>query len=95
MQLVWADRSYNSSLREWMMERSGWAMEIVKPPRRWARVPEGVAAPPYPKGFIVLPRRWVVERTLAWICRNRRTIRDYEFLPEATGRRSSTYAGSG
>ncbi len=48
------------------------------------RVPEGVEPPPYPRGFIVLPRRWVVERTLAWICRNRRMSRDYEFLPETT-----------
>ncbi len=32
-------------------------------------------------GFTVLPRRWVVERTLAWISRCRRTVRDYERLP--------------
>ena len=32
-------------------------------------------------GFQVLPRRWVVERTFAWITRNRRTVRDYERLP--------------
>ena len=32
--------------------------------------------------FQVLPRRWVVERTLAWITRRRRTVRDYERLPE-------------
>ena len=31
--------------------------------------------------FQVLPRRWVVERTLAWITRHRRTVRDYEHLP--------------
>ena len=31
--------------------------------------------------FQVLPRRWVVERTLAWITRHRRTVRDYERLP--------------
>ena len=33
-------------------------------------------------GFQVLPRRWVVERTLSWISRCRRTVRDYERLPE-------------
>jgi transposase len=32
--------------------------------------------------FVVLPRRWVVERTFAWITRSRRTVRDYERLPE-------------
>ena len=33
-----------------------------------------------PKGFQVLPRRWVVERTIAWICHNRRMAKDYERL---------------
>jgi transposase len=33
---------------------------------------------------IVLPRRWVIERTIAWIMRNRRMSRDYEFLSETT-----------
>ncbi len=39
---------------------------------------------PYPRasGFEVIRRRWVVERTFAWILRNRRMSRDYEFLPE-------------
>jgi transposase len=32
--------------------------------------------------FVVLPRRWVVERTFAWITRSRRTVRDYERLTE-------------
>ncbi|HEV2345376.1 MAG TPA: IS5 family transposase [Actinocrinis sp.] len=32
-------------------------------------------------GFVVLPRRWVVERTLSWICQRRRCVRDYERLP--------------
>ena len=36
-----------------------------------------------PKGFQVLPRRWVVERTIAWIDQNRRMIKDYERLPES------------
>jgi transposase len=33
-------------------------------------------------GFRVIPRRWVVERTLAWISKHRRCVRDYETLPE-------------
>jgi transposase len=34
-----------------------------------------------PRGFQVLPRRWVVERTFAWISQNRRMSKDYERLP--------------
>ncbi len=37
-----------------------------------------------PKGFQVLPRRWVVERTFAWIDHNRRMSKDYERLTETS-----------
>ena len=84
MEKVWADRGYNGKIGEWIKERLGWALEIVKPPRRWVRVPAYEEPAPYPAGFIVLPRRWVIERTIAWIMRNRRMSRDYEFLSETT-----------
>ena len=85
MEKVWADRGYNGKIGEWMKERLGWTLEIVKPPSRWVWVPAGEEPPPYPRGFIVLPRRWVkFERTFAWITRNRRMSRDYEFLAETT-----------
>ncbi|MGW7426055.1 hypothetical protein ACWGJB_39555 [Streptomyces sp. NPDC054813] len=35
-------------------------------------------------GFVVLPRRWVVERTLSWLMRSRRLARDYETRPESS-----------
>src|SRR5918999_1277866 len=85
MEKLWADRGYNGKIGEWIKERLGWTLEIVKPPRRWVRVPANEEPPPYPAGFIVLPRRWVIERTIAWIMRNRRMSRDYEFLSETTG----------
>jgi putative transposase len=84
MQKVWADRGYNGKIGGWMKERLGWTLEIVKPPSRWVWVPPGEEPPPYPRGFIVLPRRWVIERTFAWITRKRRMSRDYEFLAETT-----------
>ena len=37
------------------------------------------------KGFVVLPRRWVVERTFSWFGRNRRLAKDFENLPETLG----------
>jgi len=83
MEKVGAGRGYNGKIGEWIKERLGWALEIVKPPRRWVWVPPG-EEPPYPRGFMVLPRRWVIERTFAWILRNRRMRCDYEFLAETT-----------
>jgi putative transposase len=45
-------------------------------------VPNDVEPDPISAGFEVIRRRWVVKRTFAWICRNRRMSRDYEFLTE-------------
>lgn len=66
---IWADGGYAGKLVAWARERCTIALEIVK---RSDDV----------KGFVVLPRRWVVERTLAWIAGHRRCVRDYERLPE-------------
>jgi len=69
--LVWADAGYanriDSSLLNWAYEKFRLVVEIVK---RSDDV----------KGFQVLPRRWVVERTFGWLVRNRRLARDYERL---------------
>ncbi|MCA1698475.1 MAG: IS5 family transposase [Actinobacteria bacterium] len=48
----------------------------------WGIVVEVVKKPPDQRGFAVLPRRWVVERTFSWLMRFRRLARDYERLPE-------------
>ena len=82
---LWLDAGYNGKEKgkDWVEKVLGWAAEIVKRPRRWVRVPEGEEPPPYPKGFIVLPRRWVVERSFSWIGQNRRMSKDYERVPES------------
>jgi putative transposase len=64
---VWADSKYhNHQLSAWMSrERPGWDLEIV-------------SRPPGAKGFVLLPKRWVVERTFSWLDRCRRHSKDYE-----------------
>jgi transposase len=66
--LVWADGGYAGRLVIW-------AQGSVVHRRGVKRIDDLV-------GFKVLPRRWVVERTFAWISKYRRCVRDYETLPE-------------
>ena len=71
LQLIWADGAYAGQLVDWTRAFGGWLLEIVRRPSDSHR-------------FEVLPRRWVVERTLAWLGRSRRLSKDYEALPETT-----------
>jgi putative transposase len=71
LQLIWADGGYSGKLVDWVKTVCHWVLEIVK---RNDDV----------KGFHVLPRRWVVERTLGWLGRYRRLSKDYEGLPETS-----------
>ena len=80
---------------DWVEKTLGWSVDVVERPKkpapekvlmRWAAewAKEGVSVDWQkllpPKGFVVLPRRWVVERTIAWIDHNRRMSKDYERL---------------
>jgi putative transposase len=59
-------------LYEWLEHhRPGWRIEIMSRPKDAS-------------GFVIIPRRWVVERTLAWMCRNRRLSKDYERTTRAS-----------
>ena len=71
LSLIWADGGYAGKLIEWVATLTGWTLEIVRRPGNSHR-------------FQVLPRRWVVERTFAWLGRHRRLSKDYEALPETT-----------
>jgi putative transposase len=65
LQKVWADGAYRGKLVTWFLDELHILLEIVSPPADQ-------------RGFEVLPRRWVVERTLAWLGRYRRLSKDYE-----------------
>lgn len=78
---LWVDTAYQGRFKDWVEQTLGWTVEVVRRPRRWFWVGPGQEPPAVPRGFVVLPRRWVVERSLGWIGRWRRTSKDYEYLP--------------
>lgn len=79
LELVWADAAYAGRFGEWAREERGWRVEVVHRPDRQTR--RYGLEEEKPRGFKVVPRRWVVERTLAWLGQARRLAKDYERLP--------------
>ena len=69
--LIWADGGYAGKLVVWVQETLGWMLEIVKRSDDMT-------------GFVVLPKRWIVERTLGWLGRYRRHSKDYEYLEQSS-----------
>ena len=66
LQVIFADAAYGrSGLPDWVKRSFGWVLQTVLRP-------VGI------QGFVVLPKRWIVERTFAWLMRYRRHARDYE-----------------
>ena len=68
LRVVQADAAYAGRLATWACTTGGWLLSVVR-------------RNPGSHSFQVLPRRWVVERTLAWLSRCRRLSKDYEELP--------------
>jgi putative transposase len=69
--LLWADGAYGGPLVDWVKAVTGWVLEIVKRSEDQ-------------KGFSVLPKRWIVERTFGWFGRYRRLSKDYEEEPQSS-----------
>jgi putative transposase len=92
---LWLDAGYEGRGKRWAEETHGLSVEVVrKPPKptpekvariwaeEWAKEGEKIDWQQLmpPRGFQVLPRRWVVERTFSWLGQNRRMSKDYERL---------------
>ena len=93
---LWLDAGYEDRGKRWAEKVLGLSIEIVRRPpkpipeevaRTWAQeewAKEGKEVDRQklmpPRGLVVLPRRWVVERTFSWLSQNRRMSKDYERL---------------
>ncbi len=71
LEKVYGDARYEGGFVEWAEEKLQIAVEVVR------KLEDQ-------RGFVVLARRWVVERTFAWLLKCRRLVRDYEELAETT-----------
>lgn len=69
LRVIWADGGYTGALIGWAKRACGWVLRTI-------------LRPVGQTGFVVLPRRWVVERTFGWFMKYRRLARDYETAPE-------------
>jgi putative transposase len=74
LRVIWADQAYAGELIAWVWGLRSWRnvrLDIVKRP-------DGI------KGFLLLPKRWIVERTFAWLGRYRRLSKDYEYCTQTS-----------
>jgi putative transposase len=74
LRLMWADGAYAGALIDWV-----WSLR----PRHKVQL-EIIKRSDTAKGFEVIPKRWIVERTFGWFNRYRRLSKDYELLPETS-----------
>ncbi len=70
LQLIWADQGYKETMISWF--------------RHWLQVVVEIVSRPTGSGFVVQPKRWVVERTLGWFNRSRQLSKEYDLYCETS-----------
>lgn len=69
---IWVDGGFDGNpFMQWVMDACRWIVQVVLRPKQT-------------KGFVLLKKRWVVERTFGWLMHSRRLVRDYELLPQTS-----------
>lgn len=69
---IWVDGGFDGNpFMQWVMDTCRWIVQVVLRPEQT-------------KGFVLLKKRWVVERTFGWLMHSRRLVRDYELLPQTS-----------
>ena len=71
LRLIWVDGAYRGQLLDWVLAHCRFRLQVI-------------LRSDQQKGFVVLPRRWVVERTFSWLNHHRRLSKDYEVLPPSS-----------
>jgi len=71
LQIIWADQAYAGEFVEWVWNSFTWIVEVIKRP---------IDA----QGFILLPKRWIVERTFGWLDNYRGLAKDYEYSTKSS-----------
>jgi putative transposase len=69
--VLWVDGGYEHRLEAWVAEHCRFRVEVIKRPHG-------------SRGYVSLPKRWVVERTFAWLGRWRGLAKEYTYLPQST-----------
>jgi putative transposase len=84
LQKIWADQGYTGTFAQWVEETLAVKFEVVYPWWRQIKRYFPELYQPIKQDFHVIAKRWIVERTFAWLTFQRRLVKDYEYLAQTS-----------